>query len=170
MKRIIVAIMLLAVSVMAFAQTRSQGVPKEKITSLINEYRSYDGFDVIRMNSLGTAAIKALVRMTALSDSDPEIRAALDMIKGIKKIAVVDYEDCDPAVKERFSRKLNRALASSDLLMEAKDGSEVMKMYGLVSDDSAVVRDFVMFAPDDCALICLFGSISLDAIMKIANQ
>lgn len=170
MKKIIVAIMLLAVCVTAFPQTGNGGVPKEKIASLINEFRTYDGFDVVRMNALGTSAIKALIRMTASADSDPEVRAALDMIKGIKKIAVVDYEDCAQDVKQRFSRKLNRALSSSELLMEAKDGSEVMRMYGVVSDDSAVVRDFVMFSPDDCALVCLFGSISLDAIMKIANQ
>ena len=170
MKRIVATILLLLTFTVVFAQTGKSGVPRERITSLINEFRGYDGFEVVRMNSLGTSAIKALVRMSALSDGDKDSRALLDVLKGIKKIAVVDYEDCERNVKDRFSRKIGRALSSADLLMEVKDGTEVLKMYGVVSDDSAVVKDFVMFSQEDCALICLFGSISLDAVMKMSGQ
>ena len=100
MKRIVATILLLLTFTVVFAQTGKSGVPRERITSLINEFRGYDGFEVVRMNSLGTSAIKALVRMSALSDGDKDSRALLDMLKGIKKIAVVDYEDCERNVKD----------------------------------------------------------------------
>ena len=32
------------------------------------------------------------------------------------------------------------------------------------------IKDFVLFSPDDCTLVCLFGSISLDKVLAIASE
>jgi hypothetical protein len=56
------------------------------------------------------------------------------------------------------------------MLMEVKDGSDIMRMYGVVDDRGDKVKDFVLFSPEDCTLICLFGSISLDSVMAVASK
>ena len=45
-----------------------------------------------------------------------------------------------------------------------------MKIYGVFDEQSGTVQDFVLYAPSDCALICLFGSISMDAIAQLVSK
>ena len=82
---------------------------------------------------------------------------------------MVDYSSCDLQVRQGFSQKMSRLLGGADMLMEVKDGSEVMRMYGVVDDKGGKVKNFVLFSPEDCTLICLFGTISLDSIMNMAS-
>ena len=82
-------------------------------------------------------------------------------------MSVLDYEDCSTAVRERISARLDRALVGSELLMEAKGDDSAMQIFGVVDDKTGTVRDFVLHAPDDCTLICIFGSISMDAVSKV---
>ena len=56
------------------------------------------------------------------------------------------------------------------MLMEVKDGSDIMRMYGVVDDRGDRVRNFVLFSPEDCTLICLFGTISLDSVLNMASR
>ena len=91
-------------------------------------------------------------------------------MKGIKKLALVDYSDCDPEVRQGFSKKMTRLLDGVDMLMEVKEGSEVMRMYGVVDDKGDKVKNFVLFSPEDCTLVCLFGTISLDSVLSAASR
>ncbi len=45
-----------------------------------------------------------------------------------------------------------------------------MRIYGVVDESADSVKDFVLYTPSDCALICIFGSISMDAVAKIASN
>lgn len=163
-------ILLAIMPIASYTAYGANGIPKDKLMAVVNEYRFYDGFEVVKLNSLGTKALKTAIRIAALGEEDEDIRQLLKVITGIKKVAVVDYEDCSDNIREGFSRKVGKILHDQEILMQVKDGSDSMTIYGVVSDDAGTVKDFVLFAPDSCALICLFGSISMDSLMRIVEE
>lgn len=141
---------------------------KTKLISFITECQRYEGVEVVQLGRLATGALKATVRVTA--GDDPDVREALRLISGIKRISVLEYGDCDPAVRSRITRKLDHILNDSELLMETRDGNERMQIYGVVDDATGRVGDFVMHTPSSSSLICIFGSISIEQFAKIAAQ
>lgn len=149
------------------AMPGKDAIPSGKLISLINEFQSKENFEVVKVGSLGTAVIKAVTGISATRNLDEEAREALKTLGGIKKVAIVEYEDSIEAVRSRFTNKLNKILATSDLLVETKDGDDVMRIYGVVNDDASLIKDFVIYVPSDCTLICLFGSIPFDYLTKI---
>ncbi len=171
MKKILIIIVLaLTLPMAGNANAQGKSVPGTQISLLINEYKGYDGFEAVKVGRLATGFIKSMINSGAMESGDPEIQEIRRLVKGIKKLTVVDYSSCDLQVRQGFSQKMNRLLGGADMLMEVKDGSDVMRMYGVVDDKGGKVRNFVLFSPEDCTLICLFGTISMDSIMNMASR
>ena len=168
MKRILLILTLALLPLAASAAQPSRTLSKTELASIITEFRGYDGVEVVRLNRLATGAIKGVVRVAA--KSDPDAREALRMMRGLKKVTVLEYEDAAPEVKARLSPRIAQALDGSELLMEAKDGGSALQVFGIVDDANALVRDFVVHAPSSCALICLFGSMSMDTLSKLMAE
>lgn len=167
MKKLII-ILLFLLPLATSARPAGRNIPKAELSAIISEFRHYDGVEVVRIGRIGTAAIKALIRTTARQD--PEAREALDLVRGVRKLTVLQYEDCDPEVREQLSRRLRRALEGSDLLMEARDSGSSMRIYGVVDDVTGDVSDFVLHAPHDCALIFIAGKVSADTLGKMLSN
>jgi hypothetical protein len=165
MKKTIAILCFLALSLSAMA---GKNVSKTQLAALVSEYRQYDGVELVQLGSLATSALKTVIRISA--KDDPDAAEALQLLGGIRRLTVFEYEDCSPAVKERITRKLNRILDSSELLIEAKDGDDAMRMYGVVDEKGDSVRDFVLHTPGSCALICIFGKVSMKTISKIMEE
>ena len=165
MKRLIAILFVLLLPLSGWA---GKNVSKSRIAALVSEYRHCEGVEVVRLGPLATSAIRTTIRLSA--KNDPDALDALRMIGGVRKLVVFDYEDCAPALKEKIARKLDRILDDSDLLMEAKDESEAVKIYGVTDEKGDTVQDLVLHTPGDCALICVFGKFSMDAIAKIAQN
>ena len=110
-------------------------------------------------------ALRASLRVAA--SDDPDVRAALKLITGIKRISVLNYENCEPAIQDKISRKLDRMLDGSDLLMETRDGDDLMQIYGVVDENNGTVRDFVLHNPTESSLICIFGSIPIEKLARV---
>lgn len=142
-------------------------VRADKLTNLISEYSGKDGFEVIKVGRLGTSLVRSLVKFGLTHDEDPESAAILNAVKGIRKLAVVEYDSCSQADKDSFNRKVQRLLTNDSLIMEAKDESDAVKIYGVIDDKSDEVGNFVLYAPSESALICLFGTIPLSSISSI---
>lgn len=140
-------------------------VPKSKITSFIYDCQRYEGVEVVQLGGLATMALRASLRMAAYDD--PEVREVLKLITGIKRLSVLNYEQCAPDIQGKISRKLNRMLDGSDLLIETRDGNEVMRIYGVVDDRNGTVRDFVLHTPSEASLICIFGSIPIEKLTRV---
>ena len=169
MRRIILFfLLLLPLAAPAREPAGGKAVPKAKITAAISEFRRYEGVEVVRLGRVGTAAVKTLMR--AAAQDDPDAREALQLMRGVRNLAVLDYEGCAPAVREKIVRRLDQALDGSELLMEAKDGNSSMQVFGIVDDANGLVRDFVLHAPNDCALICLTGTVSMDTLGKLMTE
>lgn len=164
--RLIISILLATQS--AWAANPGKTVPKARITSILTDYRNCEGAEFVHFGRIATGALKIAVRLAATDD--PDAREALRLMRGIHGITVFDFSDCSAVDKNRINRRLERALNCSEMLMETSDDGSKMTIYGVVDDEAGTVRDFVLYTPSDNALICIFGSISMDAIAKIASD
>lgn len=167
MKKLLILLFLL-LPLAAGAKTTGKTIRKADLTSIISEFRRYDGVEVVNLGRLGTAAVKAVARTAARKD--PEMREALDLVRGVRKLTVLEYGDSASDVKERLNNRLRAALQGSDLLMEAKDGNSAMRIYGVVDDATGDVSNFVLHAPNDGALIFVSGTLSADMLGKIMSD
>lgn len=175
MKRITVSLFILFLLLLHGGYIATAGgnrITRSRITSLANEFRGNKDFNVINVGSLGTSVIKTAVRTNLKKESrkDPEAAQVLKMINGIKNICIIEYDDCTIGVKDRFNSKVSALLDDSQMLMQARDDGDNVNIYGAVSDDSDKVTDLILYVPSDNTLICLFGTISVDAVMKLANS
>ncbi len=168
MKKKIILIICLLLPFTAFAGTPRKTVSKAGISAVISECRHYEGAEVISLGRIATATVKGIIRVAAREDEDA--REATKMMKGIRKISIFEFEDCSSEDKARIISKLDRVLSGSEMLMEASDSGEKMRIYGVYDDKKDKIKDFVMYTPSDCALICLFGTFSMDDIAKLAQN
>ena len=152
-------------------ESETSGFQVNQLNTVISEYSGKSGFEVIKLGKLGTSAIKSLIKFGIMSEGDDdEARELIRMVSGIKKLAVVDYEGCNSTDKVEFSRKIENILNDDYLLMEAKDGSDAMKLYGVTDKKTDKICDFILYTPSECALICLFGTIDMSAITALMAQ
>lgn len=164
MKRIFFLLFLLAPIAVAAASPEGR-IPKTQLTSVIADYRHSEGVEVVRLGRLATGAVKGVVRVASVND--PDARDALRLMKGVKSLYVFDYASCRPALRERINRRLNRVFQNTELLMEVNDENDRMQIFGLYDEQSDVVRDFVLYTPSECTLICIFGSVSMDTVSRL---
>lgn len=171
MKKFVLLLTLLAFCFSGYASAKpAKGVSKEKLLTLISEYRPNDGFHVVKLGSFATSLARTAAKITFRVDGDEEAAEAVKMINGVRKVVVVEYEDCERSVRDSFNTKARGLLRNYDLLMEVKDDEDQVFMYGLVDDKASSVKDFVIYVPEDCALICMFGSLSVDAVSKLIEM
>jgi len=157
---------LLLLPLTATAARPHRNVSRSDVSSIISEFRHCDGVEVISLGRMGTALVRGIIRHT--DDGDEDARELNRALRGIKGVAIMNYEEASGDVRDRLERRLNRALNGRELLMEAKDDGDLVQIFGLLDDATGTVRDFVMHVPGDGALICLFGSIPMEAVSKIS--
>ena len=161
MKKILITLMmLLSLGTVALA-----GEPNRQLRNLVSDYRGTQGFDVVDVGGLGLSLLKAAARTAADS---PEDREALRLFNGLKRLTIVDFSEAEPEVKDKFLRKVNRILRSGEMLLEAKDGGETVRIYGTSSDDGNLLEDIVLLADD--AIISVRGKIRADLIGELVNE
>ena len=140
------------------------GNPSGKIRTLMNEFRDEPGFEVVDMGPVALGLIRAAARGEVKTEDD---RKALQVFKDIKRLTILDFSDAEASRKEKFLRKAKRVLAEEEMLMEAKDGGETVRIYGL-SNVSDILEDVIILAGD--ALISVHGKIRADLVGELINQ
>ena len=162
-------ILLLLLPLTASAARPQKRVSQRELSSIVSEFRHCDGVEVMRLGRLGTALVKGIA--VHIDDEDDEdVREIRRALRGIKDVTVMEYDDASPEVRERLNRRLSRVLDKREVLMEVKDDGEKVQIFGVLDEATGLVRDIVFHSPSDCALICMFGSLPLDVVGKIAAQ
>jgi hypothetical protein len=138
------------------------GNPSGKIRTLVNEYRDEPGFEVVDMGGLALGLLRAAARTQVETAED---RMALDLFSAVKRLTVLDFSETDAARKDKFLRKVTRLLADEDVLLEAKEGGQTVKVYGLSSEDGHILEDIILLAED--TLISLNGKIRTDQLSEL---
>ena len=156
-------VILLILSILTVCGSMNDIGKNTRLQALVNSYKGREGIEVlnIRRPMLNLLKIAAFY-----SDGDEDAKAVKEMLKGIKRITIVDYDDAEPQVKSEFSRKVSKILSNEDLLMEAKDDGETMRIYGTFNEKTGKVSDVGIFSPTDGTFIFLVGSFNLEDISK----
>ena len=130
-----------------------------QIRTLVSEYRNEPGVDVVDLGSVALGLLRATIRTQTDNEQDQK---AIDLLRSIKRLTILDCSEAAQSVKESFLRKAKRALAGEEMLMEAKDGEETVRVYGQSSDDGNLLQDIIILADD--TLISIKGSIQMDQV------
>ena len=80
----------------------------------------------------------------------------------------MDFSEAAPADRERFVGKAKKILSQGEMLLEAKDGGETVRIYGTSSRDGSLLEDVAVLADD--ALIFIRGSIRMDQVGELIKQ
>lgn len=171
MKKFIFAVMIALTIPFSYAGASNSGAGKKDmsdLSALIREYKSNDGFDCVSVGGV----LLSLARTVAKAEvaDDPDAMAALSLLKGVNHITVADYESCSKSVADSFSKKAKAILQDFEMLMEAKDGESSVVLYGTMSNDAKLLKNVIVFAPQDQALICIEGKISMDDLGTIMES
>jgi hypothetical protein len=161
-------ILLLLLPLTASAARPAKRVSQAELSSIVSEFRHADGVEVVKLGRLATALVRGAA--AHIDDEDGEVRELRRALRGIKGVTVMEYGGAAPDVRERLSRRLSRVLDKREVLMEVKDDGEKVQIFGLLDDASGLVQDIIFFAPHECTLACLFGTLPLDFVGKIAAQ
>ena len=150
-------------------EAQHHNVNSGAVTDLIREYNLTEGFETVSVGGLGLG----LVRMIAKASMDEEERAALEIMDGLRKVVVLDYEDADSSQRESFTRKMTDILDRAEKILEVKDEEDILNIYGTCANDGDSIDDLIIFCPGDYSLICLFGSVSAQKVadlIEMANE
>lgn len=133
-----------------------------KINTLVSEYKGTEGFDVVRIGPVGLGLLKLAATFSPEIDED-ELNM-LSSMKGLKGITIVDFEDA--RCKKDFASKVEKALEKAELFLEAKDGSETLRIYG--TGEGKYLNDCILYSSDG-ALIYARGKVDIDKLMEFAK-
>ena len=170
MKKIFIAIAAAALCLSVCTEASARNIPRQRIVNAVNGFRSTDGFEVVNIGRFGTWLISTAAHLSGEAAVDAETAEAVKILDGIKRLLVVDYEEASERESRIFSNRISSALKGCDLLMSANDEESSVNIYGTVDTDGRQVRDLVVFTPDDGALVCVFGSFSMDDVARLANM
>ena len=148
--------------------TQGEAANKTRIATTISECRHYEGADYLKLGRFATGAIKGIVRVAGVDD--PDVLEAVSLMKGIKGLTIFSFDDCSDENKALIVSKLTAALADSEMLLEASDSGEKVRIYGSYDERTDKVSDFVLYAPSESALICLRGTVSMQDVARIASD
>ena len=160
MKKILIVICMALSLTTAWA-----GKQSGQLRSLVTSYKGIEGFEIVDMGGVALSLLRAAAKTQAETAED---RAALELFNGLKRLTIVDFSEAEPEVKDKFLRKVNRILRSGEMLLEAKDGGETVRIYGTSSDDGNLLEDVALLAGE--ALIFVRGSIRADQVAALMKQ
>ena len=141
------------------------GQQDSQLRNLVSSYKGTEGFEIVDIGSIGLSLLKAAAKTAAETEED---REALKLFDGLKRLTIVDFSDATTELRDKFLRKVNRILKSGEMLMEAKDGGETVRIFGTSSDDGAFLEDVALLADD--ALIFVRGTIRMDQVEALMKQ
>jgi len=95
---------------------------------------------------------------------DKEDRAALKAFTDIRRFTLIDFEDIPADKKASFTAKVERILKGMDLILEAKDDGEILRIYGI--DKGKRLKDCILYSSDGTLLVTS-GSIGLEQLGQL---
>ena len=161
MKKLLITLLML----LSLGAAARAGEQNPQLRSLVSSYKGTEGFEIVDIGGIGLGLLKAAAKSAA---ETPEDREALKLFNGLKRLTIVDFSDAAPETREKFLRKANRIINSGEMLMEAKDGDETVRIFGTSSEDGSLLEDIALLAGD--ALIFVRGSIRADQIGALMKQ
>ena len=166
MKRIIFAVLMLTF-LMPSASAGERKFKTRDVIRLVNEFKSEEGFDVVSVGSFGLGLVKMVAKLEA---DDEEDRQALRLLDNINKVVVVEYEEASDASRKAFDSSLGHILENAEKVLEVKEDGENLNIYGTSADDGGSIDDLMIYVQEDCTLICILGSVSMEDVASLVEM
>ena len=157
MNRIIALLVMLAASVTAFAQNGR---------SLYNKYSDYDNVEAVYISPAMFRLIGKIPDME-LQEGNVNLGPIIKSLTGLYILSTT-REDIAADLAADVNHFIKRG--SYELLMEAKDSGEVMRLYTV--GDEQIVNSLVMLARDaaETSFICLDGTMPRDELETLIAE
>ena len=157
MKRIYALLVMLAVSVAAFAQNGR---------SLYNKYSDYDNVEAVYISPAMFRLMGKIPDME-LQEENVNLGPIIKSLTGLYILSTT-REDIAADLAADVNHFIQRG--SYELLMEAKDNGEVMRLYTV--GDEQFVNSLVMLARDaaETSFICLDGTMPRDQLEAVIAE
>ena len=157
MKRIYARLVMLAVSVAAFAQNGR---------SLYNKYSDYDNVEAVYISPAMFRLMGKIPDME-LQEDNVNLGPIIKSLTGLYILSTT-REDIAADLAADVNHFIQRG--SYELLMEAKDNGEVMRLYTV--GDEQIVNSLVMLARDaaETSFICLDGTMPRDQLEAVIAE
>lgn len=157
MKRLIILFFLLLSTLDASAQTGK------------SIYQKYSGQENVSAVYISSAMFRMIGKIPDLKAGDDEV----DLTPIIQKLSgFYIISSVNPSINENLQSEVKRFIANGryELLMEAIESGETMRMYSVGSEKT--VNSFVMFAIDgsETTFICLDGQMDRDQLEKVLAE
>lgn len=171
MKKLIAFVLLVAfaagLGLPVEAVTDRNRVGQSEIAGLVVKYRQKDGFEVVSAGGFILGLLKVVAKASAETQEDREF---LEIMDNLDRVVVVEYEEASQSDKGSFRRDVSGILRDAEKVLEVKDDGDTINIYGTVNKKGDRIEDIVIFIPEDCTMICLFGSISTDRITELLEM
>ncbi len=174
MKRVLVLCALALATCVCLYGKNVKDTSKE-IVKLAKSYRNKPGFEVVNLGPTSMSLMKMAAKAEARYDDDDDLDDRedawneVDILSGVKRMLVVDYEDASYADKSSFNEKLLKCLEGCELLLSTIDDGEETKIYGRVLDDGVTLNDLIVYEPQDGSLVYMEGKIDIQKALSLAQ-
>ena len=105
MKKLISIIMLVIMTAGTGISLAAAATDKDGVTGLIRKYEGKEGFEIISFGNLSMGLVKLVANLSAESQED---REALDILDGINKFVIVEYEEASRKERWHSTRRCRR--------------------------------------------------------------
>ena len=157
MKRILILAALLLATLPAFAQNGR------------SLYQKYSGGPDVSTVYVSSAMFRMIGKIPDLKAGESDVDLS-PLIQKLEGLYVISSEN--PEINARLQADVNRFIAGGkyELLMEANDQGEIMRMYSVGSE--LTVQSFVLFAVDgsETTFICLDGKMDRQQLEKVLAE
>ena len=167
MKRLLFIAILLLSTVGSFTGAAAPTGGSRPFTVLAEQYRGEPGVEVTDLGRVALSLMRAAARTATTTPDEKETLAAFS---GVTRLLVVDFEDSAEATRQRFSAQVRKLLKKRDLILEARDQGDFLRIYGTLSEDGEEIRDIIIFNESDGGLICAFGSVPTRFLERIRSK
>ena len=130
------------------------------IQTLVHQYRYREDVDVISVGPMGMSFLRMVAG--ASSGLDKDVLDLLKITRDVKRITIVDFEDS--SIREDLAWKLEKELEGMELIMEAKEDGECVRIFG--HDDGKFIRDLLLYTSEG-TLIMTRGKVDADKIIAL---
>lgn len=156
MKKLMLAVVMLVVSVAAQAQG-------EAVTKFFTKYQDNAEFTQVTVSS---KMFGLFTNMEVEKPEDKEILEAISKIKGLRVLAKDDARDS----RELYKEALSIIPKEYEELMFVRDKDQDMKF--LIKESGGKISELLMIAAgnDDFKMLSLFGEIDLKKVSKIGSR
>ena len=154
MKRILILAATLLLSISSFAQNGK---------SLYEKYSDYEGVSAVYISP---AMFRLIGRIPDIEVGEDAVNLA-PVIRSLSGMYILSSEN--PDINGTFRSEVERFIASGkyEMLMEAKDSGETVRMYTMGNEKT--ISGFVMLAvePSEVTFICLDGQMPRDEFEEL---